>query len=948
MIGMLKRKAEKHIINTRPDRAQEARGGLTPAMTRVVLVTGKGGVGKTTTAAATAVRAARSGLRTLVMSTDAAHSLGDALDVDLTTAAHLARDDRGRAGAARPRRRARTPPSRPTGRSCATTCSGCSTRWVSTPSSPTSSPRCPGAEEVTALAALAHQAESGSWDLVVVDCAPTAETLRLLALPEVLGWHLDRLLPAQRRLLTVLRPAASAATGVPVPGPEVLLVLRAWRELMVGVRALLTSARASVRVVLTPERVVIAESRRVLTSLSLHGYAVDAVVVNRLLPDALPGDVDPWRTAWTTAQASGLEQVRESFLGIPLLCAPYLAGEPIGADALDALAVARRSPTAGPAPALMDDVDVPRMRVEADGADFVLTLPLPLVSAGHGRHGAPRGRPAPRGRRPAPGRHPARRCCAGASSAMLPWAAVSCGCGSSVTRSCGPVGAERWDEQVGSVADEAARLLESLRRSAAEAAARPAAGEDARMPLGRDPLPAHRGVRHGHRCGRACRCRMPPPPTPTAPRHDPFCTLVPAVPGCGRRPLAQPRDPDPARRPRDAWPRRCSPTSPGSRPSGRATGIRRPTPRRTRDRRPGAAGRTRVPASAAPATTAASRPSRSATPTTRRRYPVADGSLAIGIDIGGTKVAGGVVDADGNRAGPRPARHPAPVDDPARRRGHHRRARRGAARAVAPTTSPRSASGPPASSRPTGPPSSSRRTSRGATSRCARPSGSGCPLPIFVDNDANAAVWAEYRFGAGRGESHLVMVNLGTGIGGGIVLDGRVIRGRYGIAGEFGHMQVVPDGIRCECGNKGCWEQYASGNALVREARGADVGRQPGRVRPVRPGRGPPRGPHRPAGHRGRPRRRPAGPRAARARSASGSASASPTSPPPSTPACSSSAAASAPPATCCSTRPATRSAASSPAAATGPRPRSSRRQLGNEAGLVGAADLARTDAVSG
>ena len=93
-------------------------------------------------------------------------------------------------------------------------------------------------------------------------------------------------------------------------------------------------------------------------------------------------------------------------------------------------------------------------------------------------------------------------------------------------------------------------------------------------------------------------------------------------------------------------------------------------------------------------------------------------------------------------------------------------------------------------------------------------------MPIFVDNDANAAVWAEHRFGAGRGESHLVMVNLGTGIGGGIVLGGRVIRGRYGIAGEFGHMQVVPDGIRCECGNKGCWEQYASGNALVREARG--------------------------------------------------------------------------------------------------------------------------------
>jgi glucokinase len=92
-------------------------------------------------------------------------------------------------------------------------------------------------------------------------------------------------------------------------------------------------------------------------------------------------------------------------------------------------------------------------------------------------------------------------------------------------------------------------------------------------------------------------------------------------------------------------------------------------------------------------------------------------------------------------------------------------------------------------------------------------------LPITVDNDANAAAWAEVRFGAAQGESHVVMITLGTGIGGGLIIDGRVQRGRFGIAGEFGHMQVVPDGLRCECGNRGCWEQYASGNALVREAR---------------------------------------------------------------------------------------------------------------------------------
>ncbi|MEY9959641.1 glucokinase [Streptacidiphilus sp. MAP5-52] len=92
-------------------------------------------------------------------------------------------------------------------------------------------------------------------------------------------------------------------------------------------------------------------------------------------------------------------------------------------------------------------------------------------------------------------------------------------------------------------------------------------------------------------------------------------------------------------------------------------------------------------------------------------------------------------------------------------------------------------------------------------------------LPVVVENDANAAAWAEWRFGAGADEERLVMVNLGTGIGGAIVRSGRLDRGRYGMAGEFGHMTVVPGGHRCPCGNRGCWEQYSSGNALVREAR---------------------------------------------------------------------------------------------------------------------------------
>ena len=197
---------------------------------------------------------------------------------------------------------------------------------------------------------------------------------------------------------------------------------------------------------------------------------------------------------------------------------------------------------------------------------------------------------------------------------------------------------------------------------------------------------------------------------------------------------------------------------------------------------------------------------------------MADGPLAIGIDIGGTKVAGGVVDADGRvltrarRDTPHRSTSPRVVEDTIVSVVDELLEGRSDIAAVG-----IGAAGVVAADRATvvfAPHLSWRNEPLRAALR------DRVKVPIFVDNDANAAVWAEHRFGAGRGESHLVMVNLGTGIGGGIVLGGRVIRGRYGIAGEFGHMQVVPDGIRCECGNKGCWEQYASGNALVREARG--------------------------------------------------------------------------------------------------------------------------------
>jgi glucokinase len=189
-------------------------------------------------------------------------------------------------------------------------------------------------------------------------------------------------------------------------------------------------------------------------------------------------------------------------------------------------------------------------------------------------------------------------------------------------------------------------------------------------------------------------------------------------------------------------------------------------------------------------------------------------TLAVGVDIGGTKVAAGVVDEAGRiLARARrltPSRDPRAVEDTIvevvreLRAGHRVECVGIGAAGFVDADRARVLFAP-------------HLAWRNEPLRDAVAESVG--LPVVVENDANAAAWSEWRFGAGRGQERLVCVTLGTGIGGGIVLDGQVQRGAHGLAGEFGHMVVVPDGHRCECGNRGCLEQYASGNVLGREAR---------------------------------------------------------------------------------------------------------------------------------
>jgi arsenite-transporting ATPase len=331
----------------------------------VILFTGKGGVGKTTMAAATAARIAADGCKTLVLSADPAHSLADALGTAVRAEPaevsqglyiqHINAQRRlyevwgelqgyvvsalGTAGLDRVRAEELTV--------------------------------LPGAEELLALVEVRDQAASGTWDAVVVDCAPTAETLRLLALPEALEWYLGKALPSELKVVRALRPLLGPAVGLPAPREEVWEAAEQLRSLLRDVQHLLQHPDTSVRLVMTPESVVVAEARRSLTQLVLYGNRVDAVIANRVFE---PGE-DAWRATWASAQQKVLEDVSTSFEPLPILRARYQAGEPIGHAALAALGAevyGEHDPLAG---AERDEL----MQVWREGSDYVMGLRLPLV-----------------------------------------------------------------------------------------------------------------------------------------------------------------------------------------------------------------------------------------------------------------------------------------------------------------------------------------------------------------------------------------------------------------------------------------------------------------------------------------------------------------------------------------------------------------------------------------
>jgi arsenite-transporting ATPase len=349
---------------------------------RIVLFTGKGGVGKTTTSAATALRLADRGLKTLLLSTDAAHSLADALAVPLSgeptevaVGLHAVQIDTQRRFEA---------------------------AWHDVqrylvellaqggvdPITAEELTVLPGIDEVLALLAVRELAASGKWDVLVVDCAPTAETLRLLALPEALGWYLQRVFPVHRKLARGMRPlTAMLGRGGAIP-PEAAFdaIVRLAAELA-SVQAMLADPEVtSVRLVLTPEAVVTAEARRTFTALALYGYRVDEVVANRVFPADDASAASAWQQSWVSAQSEQLNAIRDSFAGLPVRGASYLPAEPVGAKALRVVAGDLYGDLPGDDPAAIG-LGGQLLTVEAaatvDGEqEFVMTMLLPLAARG--------------------------------------------------------------------------------------------------------------------------------------------------------------------------------------------------------------------------------------------------------------------------------------------------------------------------------------------------------------------------------------------------------------------------------------------------------------------------------------------------------------------------------------------------------------------------------------
>jgi arsenite-transporting ATPase len=290
---------------------------------RTILYTGKGGVGKTSVAAATARRCAAAGLRTVVLSTDPAHSLSDSLEAGLgPEPVEVSSNLFGQEVQAQREMESNW---------------AAVQEWLGDLLAERGIDRIsadeltvpPGMDELFSLLWIKRHHDEGKFDCVVVDCAPTGETLRLLSFPDVVTWWLERILPSQRKLA----PFARSLFDMPLPGDAVFADVERLARNLVAMNGILRDrSGTTIRLVMSPDRMVVKEAMRTFTYLNLYGYVADAVVVNRILP------AEGYFAAWREAQEEQLALVRSAFDPVPVLSAPYFEREVVGSEMLDRLA----------------------------------------------------------------------------------------------------------------------------------------------------------------------------------------------------------------------------------------------------------------------------------------------------------------------------------------------------------------------------------------------------------------------------------------------------------------------------------------------------------------------------------------------------------------------------------------------------------------------------------
>ena len=333
---------------------------------RILLYSGKGGVGKTSLAAATAVRSARLGKRTLVLSTDSAHSLADALDLAVGPEPTPVEE--------------RLDAVEVDVNQELSSHWGVIHEWLTefmtfegiADTVAEELAILPGLEELFSLMKVKTLATSGRYDVVIVDCAPTGDTVRMLAVPEIMSFYFSHIFPIQRTVVRSVRPVARRITGVPLPRDNVFGAVKGLYAQMGGLAPLLQDPKtSSIRIVLNPESMVIRESRRLSTYLGLFGFPVDAVVANKVLPKAAQTG---YFAGWAKIQAGHLQEARESFDPLPFFEGPLFDREVVGPALLHEFALSvfgREDPTR----VLYADKPV-ELRKERAGYALYLRLPF--------------------------------------------------------------------------------------------------------------------------------------------------------------------------------------------------------------------------------------------------------------------------------------------------------------------------------------------------------------------------------------------------------------------------------------------------------------------------------------------------------------------------------------------------------------------------------------------